>query len=71
MLLYLLIALLVWPGIRTSRWVSIVWAAVWGTGAVAPYLARPARTAGLTLGAVTAFGIWLVGEGLGDFSTAR
>ena len=32
-LLYGVIAVLVWPKARTSRWTAIAWAAVWGTGA--------------------------------------
>jgi hypothetical protein len=129
-LLYALIALLVWPKARTSRWAGIAWAALWTAGAflqllpaqhgadsvasainssaamsphwvaaidlalgraasgaggwapaavttlflviaAAPYLPRAARIAGFSLGACTALGIWLVGEGLGDFTTGQ
>jgi hypothetical protein len=129
-LLYAIIALLVWPRACTSRWTSSVWTALWAAGAllqllpaqrgadsvgaaitsgaamspswlapadltlgraasgaaasasaivtalflviaVAPYLVRPARTAGLALGALTASAIWVVGEGLGGFSTGQ
>lgn len=129
-LLYAIIALLVWPRARTSRWAGAAWATVWGAGAllqvlpaqhgtdsvgaaltssaamspgwlapldlalgraasgasawaaatvtalflliaVAPYLPRSARIAGLGLGAATASAIWVVGEGLGDLSTGQ
>jgi hypothetical protein len=39
--------------------------------AAAPYLARPARIAGITLGAFAACAVWLVGEGLGGLFTGR
>lgn len=129
-LLYAVTALLVWPGLRTSRFVGIAWAAFWGTGALlqllpgqrgagsvasaitsnaamaprwiaateavlgraasgagawapatvtmlflviaaAPFLPGTTRVAGLALGAVTACGIWLVGEGLGDLNSGQ
>jgi hypothetical protein len=129
-LLYAMIALLVWPKARTSRWAGIAWTALWTAGALlqllpaqhgadsvasainsgaamsphwlasidlalgraasgaggwapaavtalflviaaAPYMPRAARIAGLSLGALTALGIWLVGQGLGDFTTGQ
>jgi hypothetical protein len=51
-LLYALLALLVWPGARTGRWVSIAWAAVWGTGALLQ-LPPPQRGAGSVASAIT------------------
>ena len=51
-LLYAMVALLAWPGARTSRWVRVAWTALWGTGALLQLL-PPQRGAGSVASAIT------------------
>jgi hypothetical protein len=51
-LLYAVIALLVWPGVKTSRWTGIAWTALWVTGALLQLLPAQ-RGAGSVASAIT------------------